>query len=155
MAERCGRVALHAHYEAKQKRILDRAEATRRQRLGFGAADRGGKASRAAASAAAEAEAAAAAAEAAAAAAAEKEVEVARRRRGEEARELQRRLLGEEARQRLAERGRCEAPRGRASRRRVGGPDPPSYPSPRPSLTPSSRTPRPGPRRHPPSYPLP
>ena len=148
MAERCGRVALHAHYEAKQKRILDHAEATRRQRLGFGAADRGDKASRAAASAAAEAE-------AAAAAAAEKEVEVARRRRGEEARELQRRLLGEEARQRLAERGRCEAPRGRASRRRVGGPDPPSYPSPRPSLTPSSRQPRPGPRRHPPSYPLP
>ena len=62
MAERCGRVALHAHYEAKQKRILDHAEATRRQRLGFGAADRGDKASRAAASAAAEAEAAAAAA---------------------------------------------------------------------------------------------
>ena len=109
MAERCGRVALHAHYEAKQKRIADRAEAARRQRLGFGAADRGDKASRAAASAAAEAE-------AAAGAAAEKEVEVARRRRGEE------------ARQRLAERGRREAPRGLASSRRVGGPDPPSYP---------------------------
>ena len=121
MAERCGRVALHAHYEAKQKRIADRAEAARRQRLGFGAADRGDKASRAAVSAAAEAE-------AAAGAAAEKEVEEARRRRGEEARELQRRLLGEEARQRLAERGRCEAPRGLASSRRVGGPDPPSYP---------------------------
>ena len=88
------RVALHAHYEAKQKQVADKIEAARRQRLGFGA------------------DAAASVAAAAAAAAAEAEVQVtdeaeaARRERGAEGRELHRRLLVEEARQRLAERGR-------------------------------------------------